>query len=33
MVFPVPALMLVTYIIAIVSTGRKIQKLSDDDVA
>jgi formate hydrogenlyase subunit 4 len=33
MVFPVPALMLVIYIIAIISTVRKIHKLLDDDVA
>ena len=33
MVFPVPMLMLVIYIIAIISTGRKIRRLSDDDVA
>jgi hypothetical protein len=33
MVFPVPVLMLVMYVIAIISTGRKIRRLSDDDVA
>jgi hypothetical protein len=33
MVFPVPMLMLCVYIIAFISTGRKIRRLSDDDVA
>jgi len=33
MVLSVPMLMLVIYTIAFISTGRKIRRLSDDDVA
>lgn len=33
MVFPVPGLMLCLYIVAAISTGRKIRRLSDVEVA